>query len=280
MFGRGTPDVSRASLCVSWYVAIAALLLCLLAPARPAHAAPDDVTIITDTTIDYALPNFLFVQNSATVSLITGASVAGNLEASGGTTVNIAGASLAHDIVARGATINLSGGSIGGRLFASKGTTVNISGGSIGDYLAIEDTSTVNVYGTGLSLLPPSPGQQDYTLTGTLKDGTAINTPIRLYGSAAITQVHLFNTDPFLSLREKVVALGTSGVLNAGNTNALLVKLNAAEAALARGNKQAARGSVGAFINQVNAFVRTGKLTSAQGAALLADAQTILSKTG
>lgn len=261
-------------------VSVAALLLCLIALAQPSpsRAEDGDVTITTNTTINYALPKFLFLQNGATVSLVAGASVGGNVVSDNGTTVNISGGILEHDIVADGTVINLSSGSIQGRVFADEGTILNLSGGSLGSFVELDDSdSIVNVYGTGLRLLPPATGQQDYTLTGTLTDGTPINTPIRLSKIGTdISQVHLFNTNPFVGLEDQVVALGTSGVLNGGNTNALLTKLTDAQNAAAAGDVAAEHDALTAFLNQVKALVRTGKIPTAEGTALLTAAQDIL----
>jgi len=55
-----------------------------------------------------------------------------------------------------------------------------------------------------------------------------------------------------------------------GPVNPLLVKLNAAKASLDRGNKTPAVNQLGAFLNQVDAMVRSGQMTAAQGAELTA----------
>jgi DNA/RNA endonuclease G (NUC1)/PKD repeat protein len=65
-------------------------------------------------------------------------------------------------------------------------------------------------------------------------------------------------------------------VLGAGETNALKAHLKASSQAYARGNIEAALGSLGAFINQVNAKVNSGQLTSAQGQALIDYAQRLI----
>jgi hypothetical protein len=56
--------------------------------------------------------------------------------------------------------------------------------------------------------------------------------------------------------------------LNAGQKNSLVAKLNAASAAAARGNDNAASNQLDAFLNEVQADVNTGKISSAQAATL------------
>jgi hypothetical protein len=67
----------------------------------------------------------------------------------------------------------------------------------------------------------------------------------------------------------QVASLVTAGVLNQGQGTALTTKLDAALAALNRGNQNAACGQLGAFSNQVEAFVRAGILSPAQGQGLI-----------
>jgi hypothetical protein len=59
-----------------------------------------------------------------------------------------------------------------------------------------------------------------------------------------------------------------AGVLNHGQGNALAVKLDAAVRALNRGNGQAACNELGAFTNQIEAFINAGLLSAGQGQAL------------
>ena len=67
-----------------------------------------------------------------------------------------------------------------------------------------------------------------------------------------------------------VAQLVGDGTLNKGNGNALTVKLEAASRSLFAGHSAATQGQLGAFLNQVDAFAQTGKLTAAQAAALRA----------
>jgi hypothetical protein len=54
--------------------------------------------------------------------------------------------------------------------------------------------------------------------------------------------------------------------LSAGNTNSLVTKLLNAEKSLDKGNTAAALGQIGAFRNELAAFVRTGRIAVAAGA--------------
>lgn len=74
------------------------------------------------------------------------------------------------------------------------------------------------------------------------------------------------------ALAVTVASLG----LDPGSANALTSKLDAATASLAKGTKNAASGQLGAFVNQVKALVKSGRLSSANGAALTAAANAIL----
>jgi endonuclease G len=59
-----------------------------------------------------------------------------------------------------------------------------------------------------------------------------------------------------------------SGTLNGGQANSLRVKLDAASRSIERGNVEAAEGQLNAFLNEVDAMVRSGRLTAPQVAAL------------
>jgi pullulanase-type alpha-1,6-glucosidase len=74
-------------------------------------------------------------------------------------------------------------------------------------------------------------------------------------------------------LLDDVGALASAGALNRGQGNALRVKLEHALARFRAGHLQAALGSLGAFIHQVEAFVRAGILTPEQAEPLLAAAR-------
>lgn len=65
-------------------------------------------------------------------------------------------------------------------------------------------------------------------------------------------------------------------MLDGGNANALNAKLRAATAALARGQDNAAVNQLGAFMNQVQALVQSGRLAAGDGSVLTAATQRII----
>ncbi|MGH7493499.1 MAG: SBBP repeat-containing protein [bacterium] len=77
-------------------------------------------------------------------------------------------------------------------------------------------------------------------------------------------------------LIEKVQTLVAASALNQGNGNALISKLEAAIKQLDQGHTHPAINQLEAFTNQVNAFLNSGKLTSAQGQPLLDGANQII----
>ncbi len=76
-------------------------------------------------------------------------------------------------------------------------------------------------------------------------------------------------------LIDHVNALVAQGAINAGNGNALTAKLSAVMQQMDRGNARAASNQLQAFINQVEALVRGGRLTPAQGEFLIQSARAI-----
>jgi polyhydroxyalkanoate synthesis regulator phasin len=71
--------------------------------------------------------------------------------------------------------------------------------------------------------------------------------------------------DDAMDLVDGLVADGT---LNNGNGNALKAKLSAALSSLGNGNVNAAVNQLEALLNQLDAFVSSGKLTAAEAAPL------------
>jgi phospholipase/lecithinase/hemolysin len=79
-------------------------------------------------------------------------------------------------------------------------------------------------------------------------------------------------------LKDQVVRLTAAGVLNAGQSNALLSKLDGAHRELADRKPKTAVNKVQAFANQVSAFVRTGQLSIEQAELLLVGADGIIAQ--
>jgi len=70
-------------------------------------------------------------------------------------------------------------------------------------------------------------------------------------------------------LIEDVEALVAAGSLNAGQGNALIVKLETAIKNLDKGKADTALNNLNAFVNQVMAFVKGGVLSPEEGQALI-----------
>lgn len=68
--------------------------------------------------------------------------------------------------------------------------------------------------------------------------------------------------------------------LNSGEKNSLISKLNAASASVDRSNSNSACGQMNAFINEVNALIRSSRLTPATGNDLVSQAQSIKTSIG
>ncbi len=79
-------------------------------------------------------------------------------------------------------------------------------------------------------------------------------------------------------LRREVVRLAAAGVLNAGQSNALLAKLNGAYQKLEDREPETAANKVRAFANQVDAFVRSGLLSAERSELLLVGANGIIAQ--
>jgi hypothetical protein len=67
----------------------------------------------------------------------------------------------------------------------------------------------------------------------------------------------------------EIDALVTGGTLAPNKAHPLLTKLNQVVDKLNAGHTSEACGQLGAFINQINAYIRNGNLTAAQGQSLI-----------
>jgi PKD repeat protein len=102
-------------------------------------------------------------------------------------------------------------------------------------------------------------GTYHVTLTVTDKDGGA--------GVATATVVVQTAQQALSTIEVYVNSIST---LNKGQKNSLIAKLEAASASAARGNNIAAHNQMSAFLNEVRAATKTGKITGAQQATLTA----------
>jgi len=80
------------------------------------------------------------------------------------------------------------------------------------------------------------------------------------------------------SMRDYIAQLVIAGALNSGRGTALQAKLNAADQALSRNQKKAAANMLGAFVNQVEALVRTGRLGTMESQFLIGTANQVVSR--
>jgi PKD repeat protein len=148
--------------------------------------------------------------------------------------------------------------------------------GSFGDPGADSWTATVDygdgsgaqplaLSGTSFSLSHAYAAAGSYTVTVTVTDDD---------GSSASKTA----TVTVLTAQQGIANLvaQVNGMVSGGTASSMEAKLRSASASIDRGNTAAANGQLGAFINEVNALVQSGRLTAAQGAALTAAAQTIL----
>jgi uncharacterized delta-60 repeat protein len=87
-------------------------------------------------------------------------------------------------------------------------------------------------------------------------------------------------SNPIDALIANVQALATEGVLNNGQDNALLVKLQDAVEHLSDGATNNAVNDLQAFVNEVEDFIAQGLLTSAQGQPLIDEADALIGLLG
>jgi hypothetical protein len=89
--------------------------------------------------------------------------------------------------------------------------------------------------------------------------------------SATFTQTVLSAQQELAQIVTQVTAMVANGVLDSGNANALITKLNNAITSLNSGNTITGDNQMNAFINQTNAFLKSGKLDSTDAQTLISD---------
>jgi hypothetical protein len=109
---------------------------------------------------------------------------------------------------------------------------------------------------------------------------TKQSTGFLLRDGAAPVMARIRSVTPFEGLGTTITSLGETDVLNDGQVNALLKKLENAERKAEEGNLGAAEALLNAFINQVLSLVESGEIPAADGEALVAHARAILAGLG
>jgi hypothetical protein len=115
----------------------------------------------------------------------------------------------------------------------------------------------------------PSELQGGTTYTVTVKVTDNGTNPQNLFDSETFTITVLSAVQQLEIVQATVQDLADAGVLNGGNANALISKLDSAIKKLNTGKTNAAVNQLNAFLNQVRAFIKTGKLTFDQGQLLI-----------
>jgi PKD repeat protein len=108
-----------------------------------------------------------------------------------------------------------------------------------------------------------------FTVTVAVSDDDA--TATRTQTVTVLTAVQALQNE--LALIDQIAA---AGGLSSGNANSLRAKINAAIAALGRGDTSAALGQLNAFLNQIDALAGSGSLSAANADALRALVQRVI----
>ena len=139
-------------------------------------------------------------------------------------------------------------------------------------YLA--DGPAPSIYYTAFLANSPGFGTASASTLGSAGGGQAISSVghalVRPTSPAAIAA----------SLVSQIQTLASNGSLATDQATGLIDKLNALISSLNRGNKNSSCGQLAAFVNQVNALVRTRALSAATGAQLIASATRISNDIG
>jgi hypothetical protein len=98
------------------------------------------------------------------------------------------------------------------------------------------------------------------------------------YGSVVVNGDGTVTYTPGIPSIARLMAQVARFLLNQGQANSLLSKLDAARRSRARGNDTAARNQLAAFINELEALKRSGRLDPATADALIAAARALVAR--
>lgn len=167
--------------------------------------------------------------------------------------------------------------------------------------LTTQETVTFNASFTD----PGAPDRR--SATWTFDDGAPVTTDLGVGGSAAVTTTRSFSTagthtvkltvtdedggvgEATVQVSVQTVAQALSSIitavqnltgLNQGQKNSLIAKLNAASDSAARGDTTAANNQLNAFLNELQADVNTGRISSADATTLRAAVNAIKAAMG
>ncbi len=133
---------------------------------------------------------------------------------------------------------------------------------------ALHGTVTING-DDSLTYVPDADYNGPDTISYTIEDdGTTAGVADPRTDTANVSMTVLSATDQLQRVIDKTNDLLGAGVLNAGNANALNAKISGPIAKLAKGQDTAAVNQLNAFIKQVDAFIKTNKLSTQEGGEL------------
>jgi DNA/RNA endonuclease G (NUC1) len=126
-------------------------------------------------------------------------------------------------------------------------------------------------FGDGATAGPTGSVTHTYAAPGTYPVRVIVTDPLGLADTvtASATVTLLPPAEGIARAQEMIAALVAAGTLSAGEAESLQAKLSAAARAVVRGNSPAADGALGALASEIDALVRSGRLTEAAAAPLL-----------
>jgi hypothetical protein len=141
-----------------------------------------------------------------------------------------------------------------------------------------EDTNVIQPYSTGTYVyVEGGPVPVESTIYSIVYSVKLYDNTEEVDSSGPLTVVFQSIT-PQEQIQQMITSiqdLVTSGVLNKGNGNALISKLDAAKKNINTGNKKAAVNELNAFINQINAF-KGKQLSSTEADTLISEANDVI----